>query len=97
MKYSRSIVSFALVAGLSIGAAFAQDTPSDDSGAPAFQDLAKGKKALGRSDIPSDVPALKELRAHISDYDSDHNGRIDEAEYKAYLAKGSSHTANPSH
>lgn len=90
MTYSRSIVSLALVASLSAGIAFAQEnTPqaqSGDSGAPAFSSLNDGKP-IRRGDVPKDVDALKELRAHFNEADTNHDGRVDEGEYNAYINK----------
>jgi hypothetical protein len=89
MKFSYSLVSFALVAGLGIGTAFAQDTAAagDASDAPAFSDLSHGGKYITRGDIPKDNERLKQLRSHMSENDADHNGKIDEQEYKTYLSK----------
>jgi hypothetical protein len=90
MTYSRSIVSLALVACLSTGVAFAQENApqaqSGDSGAPDFSSLNDGKP-IRRSDVPKDVDALKELRAHFNEADRDHNGQVDKAEYDAYINK----------
>jgi hypothetical protein len=86
MKFSYSLVSFALIAGLGVGTAFAQDAASS-SDAPAFSDLSHGGKYITRKDIPEDNERLKQLRMHIGDNDSDHNGKIDEKEYNAYLSK----------
>lgn len=89
MKYSRSIVSFALLASLGTGLAFAQDSASQssgDSGAPAFSSLNDGKP-LRRGDVPKDVDALKELRAHFDEADTNHDGKVDEGEYGAYVSK----------
>lgn len=91
MPYSRSIVSVALAALMF--ASGVQARPQDaaagqeSGGAPSFSDIANGKKLLRRGDIPKDNEALKELRAHLSDYDADHNGGIDEKEYSAYIHK----------
>ena len=90
MKFSYSLVSFALIAGLSIGTALAQDAAdaaSDKDAAPAFSDLSHGGKFITRKDIPEDNERLKQLRAHIGDNDADHNGKIDEKEYQTYLSK----------
>jgi hypothetical protein len=91
MKYSFALVSFALVAGLSIGTAFAQDKSTD---APAFSDLAKDGKGFKRGDIPKDNEALKQLRAHFAESDLNKDGKIEEDEYKGYLAKGSQPARN---
>ena len=57
------------------------------SDAPAFSDLSKGGKYITRGDIPKDNERLKQLRTHFSESDADHNGKIDENEYNAYLSK----------
>jgi hypothetical protein len=88
MKFSYSLVSFALIAGLGIGTAFAQDAAAGSADdAPAFSDLSHGGKFITRKDIPEDNQRLKQLRSHISENDADHNGKIDETEYKTYLSK----------
>jgi hypothetical protein len=87
MKFSYSLVSFALIAGLGIGTALAQDDASDKDAAPAFSDLSHGGKYITRKDIPEDNERLKQLRMHIGDNDADHNGKIDEKEYQTYLSK----------
>jgi hypothetical protein len=88
MKFSYSLVSFALIAGLGIGTAIAQDAAgASSSDAPAFSDLSKDGKYITRKDIPADNERLKQLRMHIGDNDADHNGKIDEKEYNAYLSK----------
>ncbi|WP_063573596.1 MULTISPECIES: hypothetical protein [Luteibacter] len=86
MKFSYSLVSFALIAGLGIGTAIAQDTAGPND-APAFSDISKDGKYITRGDIPKDNERLKQLRMHIGDNDMDHNGKIDEKEYNAYLSK----------
>jgi hypothetical protein len=86
MKFSYSLVSFALIAGLGIGTAVAQDA-AGSSDAPAFSDLSHGGKYITRKDIPEDNERLKQLRTHISENDADHNGKIDEKEYQTYLSK----------
>jgi hypothetical protein len=87
MKFSYSLVSFALIAGLGIGTALAQDAASDKDAAPAFSDISKDGKFITRGDIPKDNERLKQLRTHISENDADHNGKIDEKEYQTYLSK----------
>jgi hypothetical protein len=94
MKYSRSIVSLALLAGIGIGTAFAhgvspqsQSDTGDSSGAPAFSEISKDGKSIKRSDVPKDVDALKELRAHFPEADANHDGRVDKGEYDAYVNK----------
>ncbi|WP_448096996.1 hypothetical protein [Luteibacter yeojuensis] len=84
MKYSRSIVSLALLAVLGIGMASAQ---SENSGAPAFSDISKDGKGIKRSDVPKDVDALKQLRAHFPEADLNHDGKVDKGEYDAYVNK----------
>ncbi|PTR22126.1 hypothetical protein C8J98_11717 [Luteibacter sp. OK325] len=86
MKFSYSLVSFALIAGLGIGTALAQDA-AGSSDAPAFSDLSHGGKYITRKDIPEDNERLKQLRSHMSENDVDHNGKIDEKEYNAYMSK----------
>jgi hypothetical protein len=88
MKYSRSIVSLALLAGLGIGVAHAQEQGGSDSGgAPAFSEISKDGKGIKRSDIPKDVDALKQLRAHFPEADLNHDGKVDKGEYDAYVNK----------
>lgn len=59
-----------------------------DSGAPAFSELDKDNKGyIKRSDVPKDVDALKQLRAHFNEADQNHDGRVDKAEYDAYVNK----------
>ena len=92
MKHSRSFVTFALLGTLVSGAAFAHGIAPQDasgSGAPAFLDISKDGKSIKRSDIPKDVDALKELRAHFNEADLNHDGRVDESEYDAYINKNS--------
>ncbi|HVI54247.1 MAG TPA: hypothetical protein VM621_04220 [Luteibacter sp.] len=86
MKFSYSLVSFALIAGLGVGTALAQDAAGAKD-APAFSDISKDGKYITRGDIPKDNERLKQLRMHIGDNDTDHNGKIDEKEYNAYLSK----------
>ncbi|HXO99663.1 MAG TPA: hypothetical protein VN813_04130 [Luteibacter sp.] len=89
MKYSRSIVSLAVLASVSIGTAFAQPQPQSDdaSGPPAFSEISKDGKVLKRSDIPKDNDSLKELRAHFTEADKNHDGKVDQGEYEAYVNK----------
>lgn len=94
MTYTRSIVSLALVASLSAGAAFAHGAPMQDqsgsSSAPAFSDLDKDSKGyIKRSDVPKDVDALKTLRAHFPEADLNHDGKVDKSEYETYVNKDS--------
>jgi hypothetical protein len=63
-------------------------------GAPAFSDLDKDGKGITRSQIPKDNEALKQLRAHFGEADLDHNGRLNAAEYNAYVNKGSAPPQN---
>jgi hypothetical protein len=69
------------------------DTPStsgaDDHGAPAFADISKDGKYITRGDVPKDVPALKELRAHFGEADQNHDGKVDKGEYETYIGKSS--------
>jgi len=87
MKFSYSLVSFALVAGLGMGTAFAQDAASDKDAPPAFSELSHGGKYITRGDIPKDNEQLKQLRTHLKENDADGNGKIDEKEYQTYLSK----------
>ncbi|UPG87148.1 hypothetical protein L2Y94_07300 [Luteibacter aegosomatis] len=112
MKYSRSIVPFALATCLAAGQAFAQSAPSpspptpqpapasmpgaagqQDEGAPPFDTVSKGAKLIRRSNLPQDVPALSQLRAHFGEADQDHNGSLDKSEYDAYVHKSSAPSA----
>lgn len=64
----------------------AQSAPSDSGGAPSFDELDKDHKgSISRGDIPKDVEALKQLRAHFGEADADHNGRLSPAEYNSYI------------
>jgi hypothetical protein len=94
MKYSRSIVSLALLASLATGVVFAHGAPPQDqpgtSGAPSFSDIDKDNKGyIKRSDVPKDVEALKTLRAHFPEADQNHDGKVDKSEYDAYVNKDS--------
>ncbi|WP_426287242.1 hypothetical protein [Luteibacter sp. E-22] len=90
MKYSRSIVSLALLASLGIGMAHAQsEGGSDSGGAPAFSEISKDGKSIKRSDVPKDNEALKQLRAHFPEADANHDGKVDKGEYDAYINKNS--------
>jgi Ca2+-binding EF-hand superfamily protein len=66
----------------------AAPTTSSESGqAPSFDELDKNHKgSLSRGDLPKDVDALKQLRAHFGEADQDHNGRLSPAEYNTYVA-----------
>jgi glucose/arabinose dehydrogenase len=65
----------------------APTTTTAPSGLPSFDELDKAHHGyLNRRDIPSDVDALKPLRAHFMEADSDGNGRLDPKEYAAYAA-----------
>lgn len=91
MKYSRSIVSLAFLATLGVGTALAQPSPQNDggNGAPAFSDISKDGKYVKRSDLPKDNDAVKELRAHFPEADTNHDGKVDKSEYEAYVSKSS--------
>jgi hypothetical protein len=88
----RHVLAAGAIATLLAGPAFAlqaaapQGSSSDSGGAPSFDELDKDHKgSLGRSDIPKDVEALKQLRAHFGEADQDHNGRLSPAEYNTYV------------
>ncbi|UPG93293.1 EF-hand domain-containing protein [Luteibacter aegosomatissinici] len=61
----------------------------ESTGAPAYADLDKDGKGITRGQVPKDVEALKQLRAHFGEADLDHNGRLSAAEYNAYVNKSS--------
>ena len=68
----RHVLAAGAIATLLAGPAFAlQEAPSaagNSSSAPSFDELDKDHKgSLGRSDIPKDVEALKQLRAHFGE------------------------------
>jgi hypothetical protein len=55
--------------------------------APAFEDLDKNHDGkLVRSEIPTDVDAVKQLRAHFREADLDGNGSLSEEEYQRYVS-----------
>src|ERR1700754_5090589 len=89
----RHVLAAGAIATLLAGPAFAlhaaRGAPSaagDPGSAPSFDELDKDHKgSLGRSDIPKDVEALKQLRAHFGEADQDHNGRLSPAEYNTYV------------
>ena len=69
------------------GSMAAPTTSSESGAAPSFDELDKNHKgSLSRSDLPKDVEALKQLRAHFGEADQDHNGRLSPAEYNTYVA-----------
>jgi hypothetical protein len=58
-----------------------------DKPMPSFEDLdTKGHGYLVRGDLPKDVPGLSKLRQHLSEADTNHDGRISKSEYDAYVA-----------
>lgn len=66
----------------------------DANGTPSFDQLDTNHDGkLTRSEIPRDVPALQQLRAHFMEADSDGNGSLKPNEYAAYTA---SSTPSPS-
>jgi hypothetical protein len=59
---------------------------SADEGAPDFNTLdTQHRGYIVRGDIPKDVPALKQLRAHFSEADLNHDGHVSGSEYNAYV------------
>jgi hypothetical protein len=55
--------------------------------APSFSDLDKNHDGkLLRSEIPKDVDAIKQLRAHFREADLDDNGSLSEEEYQRYVS-----------
>ena len=87
----RHVLAAGAIATLLAGPALAlqaapQGSSSDSGGAPSFDELDKNHKgSIGRSDIPKDVEALKQLRAHFGEADVDKNGRLSPAEYNTYI------------
>jgi len=68
------------------GSMAAPTTSSESGTAPSFDELDKNHKgSLSRGDLPKDVDALKQLRAHFGEADQDHNGRLSPAEYNTYV------------
>ena len=64
----------------------------DAGAAPAFEDLDKDHHGqLHRGDIPKDVPALAQLRAHFAEADVNHDGQISPAEYHQYVDRATGH------
>lgn len=59
---------------------------TSQSAAPSFDDLDTHHHGyLLRSDIPKNVEALRELRLHFRDSDTDGNGQLSRSEYSAYI------------
>jgi hypothetical protein len=59
----------------------------DNKPMPTFEELdTKGHGYLLRGDLPKDVPGLTKLRSHLSEADTNHDGRISKSEYDAYVA-----------
>ena len=55
--------------------------------APSFEELDKNHDGkLVRSEIPADVDAVKQLRAHFRDADLDGNGSLSQEEYQRYVS-----------
>jgi hypothetical protein len=81
-----------------LGAAYSPGTPAspwqgqassaDAQAIPSFEDLDKAHRGfLTRADLPKDVEALKPLRMHLADSDTNGNGRLEKDEYATYVAK----------
>ena len=86
MKHPRLLI---LAAALAVGA-FAQASFADgDKTYPPFASIADGKKMLSRDEInkldESKFPKLKDLKAHFTDADLDHDGNINQYEYDQYM------------
>ena len=61
-------------------------TDTSQSTTPSFDDLDTHHHGyLLRSDIPKNVEALRELRLHFRDADTDGNGQLSRSEYAAYI------------
>ena len=57
------------------------------TGAPSFEELDKNHDGkLVRSEIPADVDAVKQLRAHFREADLDGNGSLSQEEYQRYVS-----------
>ncbi len=55
--------------------------------APSFEDLDKnGDGKVVRSEVPKDIDALKQLRAHFREADLDGNGSLPQEEYQRYVS-----------
>jgi hypothetical protein len=98
MKHSRLFISLAAATALAgagqvfAGEAQPQAAPnsptaaSADEGAPDFNTLdTQHRGYIVRADIPKDVPALKQLRAHFNEADLNHDGHVSGAEYNSYV------------
>jgi hypothetical protein len=95
MKHSRLFISLAAATALAgAGHVFAQEAQpqaaptgaSADEGAPDFNTLdTQHRGYIVRADIPKDVPALKQLRAHFNEADLNHDGHVSGAEYNSYV------------
>ncbi len=96
MKHSRLFLS--MVAAITLagaGQVFAQEaqpqaapttSATADGGAPDFNTLdTQHRGYIVRSDIPKDVPALKQLRAHFNEADLNHDGHVSGSEYNTYV------------
>lgn len=56
------------------------------SGTPSFGEVDKDHDGkVVRSEIPKDVEALKQLRAHFREADQDGNGSLSADEYQRYI------------
>lgn len=102
MKGKAAIGILPALFGLAMaGAVQAQDTPQPASpppavappgapahtGAPPFEQLDTNHDGkLSRSEIPKNVDALKQLRAHFNEADINGNGTLDPGEYSSYTS-----------
>jgi hypothetical protein len=63
------------------------NAPPGSSDAPPFGELDTNHDGkLSRSEIPRNVEALKQLRAHFNEADRNGNGSLEPDEYAAYTA-----------
>lgn len=71
-------------------ALFTQIAAADgDKKFPSFDSISGGDKMLARDEVTPALekkyPALTDLKAHWDDADMDHDGKIDQHEYEAFM------------